>query len=216
VETSALEVQVITAGFASDSFAGAVVGELESAGENTLSVQEQDATGMEVLFSLKAQTSGDVEESIVSRDTFAAEFAAEAMANNIIGTMAYVESDASRITIITLAPTVSPTQMPTAEVPGASESSSGLPFDLIYLVIGGGGLMLAAGGVAAWKRRTHKRATSQNMKASGRETSASEIEIGGVGGGDNYSITEVPTWHKAVVEQSSLDPGMDGEVAAFI
>ena len=161
IEISPSGANVVAVGLGSESFGSAVTGELERIGESELSIQEQDATGMEVLFSLKAESSRDIDDSIIGNGNFAAEFAAEARANNIIGTMATVETDTSRIVIVTLAPTAEPTNVPTA-TPATSAGpetpddlkSSGQLFDGLHLAIGvGGALVLVGGCIAAWKHR---------------------------------------------------------------
>jgi hypothetical protein len=112
IETASSETNGIAAGMSSDSFAGSITVELASAGE-TISVQDQNATGMELLFSLRAETTSDIEEMVVNNDAFAAEIATVALANNIAGADATVVVNKELIVIMTLAPTVDPTPVPT-------------------------------------------------------------------------------------------------------
>ena len=83
------ETNSVAAGLSGTSFAGNITQELESAGESTLSVGEQDATGMEVLLSVKAETTKDIEDSIINNQNFASDFTAQAISNGIVGPMAF-------------------------------------------------------------------------------------------------------------------------------
>ena len=113
IDASSVSPSSIIAGLAGDSFADNVAEELANAGED-VTIQEQKASGMELLFSVKAETTSDIENAIMNNQNFAADIAAEAVSNNAIGADALVEADADRVAIVTLTPTIKPTRGPTS------------------------------------------------------------------------------------------------------
>lgn len=106
IETSSAATNDIAERIGGASFAASVMAELGNAGED-VSIQEQKITGMEVLFSVKAATTGELEATVINNSNFASEFAAAASIE------ATVVVDTDRVSISTLAPTVDPTVSPT-------------------------------------------------------------------------------------------------------
>jgi hypothetical protein len=113
IDASSVSPSDIVTGLSSESFADSVAEELANAGEN-VTIQEQKATGMELVFSVKAERTSDIKNAIVNNENFAEDIAAEAVSNNIIGADAIVEADTNRVTMVTLTPTVQPTHAPTS------------------------------------------------------------------------------------------------------
>jgi len=112
IDASTVSPSDIASGLASDSFSESVASELANAGEDVI-IQETKATGMELLFSVKAETTSDIEDSVVNNQHFSAEISAEALSTNLVEADAVVEADSDRVIIVTLAPTVEPTPTPT-------------------------------------------------------------------------------------------------------
>jgi hypothetical protein len=123
ITTSSNATNDIASGLGSPSFAGSVMAEMESMGEAVV-ILEQAATGMEVLFSLKAETTSEIEATVVNNANFAADVTAQAKSDSLIAADATVVIDTERITIVTLAPTVEPTPLPSA---GPTTSPTALP-----------------------------------------------------------------------------------------
>ena len=113
IDASSVSPSDIVTGLSSVSFADNIAEELANVGED-VTIEEQKATGMELLFSVKAERTSDIENAIVNNENFAEDIAAEAVSNNSIGADAIVEADNNRVAIVTLTPTFQPTHAPTS------------------------------------------------------------------------------------------------------
>jgi hypothetical protein len=113
VETAPGETNRISTGLEGNSFAGNVTQELENTGESALAVKNPNITGMEVLFSLRAETISQIENAIINNDNFDQEFTDQAIAYGTFGSQSTATVDKSQIEITTFVPTLSPTPAPT-------------------------------------------------------------------------------------------------------
>jgi hypothetical protein len=104
----------VTAGLTEALFVTSIVKELKNACESAIAVQKTEATGMEVLVSIKAETSQSALDLISYDGDFASDLKEFGIANDIFGVSSSVTADTSLATIVTIAPSLAPTQAPTA------------------------------------------------------------------------------------------------------
>ena len=110
-------------GLGGSSFADSITTELANTGE-TVTIEEQVSTGLDVLFAVKAPTTSDIQAEIVNNEDFATQITNKAIENNIIGQDAIVVADRTMVVISTMAPTPKPTAFP-SPAPTASPSNVG-------------------------------------------------------------------------------------------
>jgi hypothetical protein len=123
VKTTSSKTSDIAVAMSGESFTESITGGFALMGEEVL-LQEQKATGMEMLFSLRADTNSDIDDLVVNNKDFAADIVAEALLNDIIGVNAMIEVDVEMITFVVLDPTVYPTEKPTAFISGSIKLTS--------------------------------------------------------------------------------------------
>jgi hypothetical protein len=127
IQTTPVQTSSIATGLRSSLFVENITQELESYGEGALMIQETDVVGMEVLFSIKAETILQIESSIINNNNFAQEVTDQAIINGAISSLSTATTDKSLIRFVTFAPTVSPTAVPTEDpttVPSGSPTNS--------------------------------------------------------------------------------------------
>jgi len=89
-----------------------IMGALVATGESELVIQKQEATGVDLVFSMKAETTEYFDEIVDDNDAFATQMNTQIVTNNIVSSSSVLTSDAELVMIITLAPTVEPTATP--------------------------------------------------------------------------------------------------------
>jgi len=109
----------LATGLGEDIFAENVQGSIaawlsEEDQGNIITVANQMATGVDILFSVQQPRLNSIESTIIANTNFAADLTAQAITNNLVGPQATMVIDVEDITIITLAPSPEPTFRPTA------------------------------------------------------------------------------------------------------
>jgi hypothetical protein len=101
---------IVISGITNTTFRDKITQSLVDVGENEAVFKDTEVTGIQMTFSVQAEATQIVDDTIINNADFISAFSDAAIAKNALSASAAIIADVSQVTIITIAPTSTPTQ----------------------------------------------------------------------------------------------------------